>query len=154
MKYLAALLPLLILLSCGKEKPHSHFVLTINVPVGDGNMQYVLSDTSLDVIDQPATNASRTSQSPLHYSIVDNDSLALVAQLNAKSYSCREQHALIATDANFVKDSSRFFVTPGINHPKELDIAVRIINSLVPDEYKLQFEDMQRAGDPEDKMNI
>lgn len=147
------LMLLVFVAGCRAPQPRHHFLLTIEVPHGMSLWRYELSDTALHFIDMPGVAESRISVS-IDTSIADNDSLQLVAKLDPKSFSCGEQHALAASAIYFENDSGHFAVTPGINHPKELDIAVRIINMLVPEGYKLHFEDMQRAGDPGEKMNI
>lgn len=145
---------LCVILSCAGSKPVPHFTLNIVVPHESGPYVYELTDSALTIRDPHDPQGDIMGKELFHIEINDNDSLRLVAQMDIKSFDCRKQHALVASAITFITDSSTVNVSPGINHPKELDYAVDIINSLVPDEYKLMFEDMQRAGDPNEKMNI
>lgn len=108
-----------------------------------GAVLYNLTQDSLSVFIM--NNENIRNDSAVFRSAVKSDSLAAIYFLNAKSYSCNEQHGLEDSDVQFVRNDTAYKVNPGVNHPKELDVAVRIINAHVPHEYRLTFEDLQPA---------
>lgn len=141
-------------MSCGNNEPVRHFIATIDVSNGAGVIRYTLTDSSLEVMDVPGVVESRSSEMILHKLITDNDSLLLIANLDPKMHDCKEQHRLNAERFEFKNDSIHVMVDVNINHPKELDYAVRIINSMVPQQYKLEFIDMQEAIEPDGQLRL
>lgn len=140
---------------CG-ESGHTQdqqFLLTIQRYDGETNLIYDLTDTSLTVtqIRYPA----QTDSLICHIPISGNDSLLLVSKLDIKSRDCSEQHLLVCNTVSFsINNTLPRIVDPGVNHPKELDIAVRIINSYLSEKYRLFYLDEQRAIDEIEKLNV
>lgn len=83
-----------------------------------------------------------------------HDTISLIAKLDKKTYDCPEQHALTKCYVILIRNGKEEQIDPNINHPKELDYAIRTINSLVPEKYKLEFIDMQSAIEPDGKLKI
>lgn len=144
----------LLLAACGNEKPVPHFQLTINTGNGTDSLQYQLSDTALTVLKLPRRSENKMAEVVFTGAVAGNDTLALIAKLDVKSHDCKEQHALAAIVVSFRNDSALMNVDPNVNHPKELDYAVRLINSLVPAAYRLEFIDMQQAIELDGKLRI
>ena len=105
--------------------------------------RYYVTQDSLKVYTMNKSTLERDS-TILRVAITE-DSLTLIYLLNPKSYTCNEQHGLEDADVQFVRNDTAYKVNPGVNHPKELDVAIRIINTHVPQEYRLNFEDLQPA---------
>jgi hypothetical protein len=105
--------------------------------------RYYVTHDSLKVYTMNASAFER--DSTIMRIAITEDSLGSIYLLNPKSYSCNEQHGLEDSDVQFVRNDTAYKVNPGVNHPKELDIAIRIINSHVPEAYRLKFEDLQPA---------
>lgn len=151
-RYLALFLCLIV--ACSEEKSAQHFELVIRVPWDNGFVVYTLEDTSLIVQRVPGGNETIKESILFRTTIKDNDSLALINFLDVKAYDCNEQHALLASGITFKNDSGIVQISPDINHPKEIDLAARIINFYVPDMYNLLFIDMQQAIEPDGKMRL
>lgn len=156
MKFLRYLLPLVLFsaASCREDTPIHHFELRIVVWSDGGDYEYKLTDSLLTIEEVSAANDSMRPKQIIKLSVLDNDSIRLIALLDEKSYGCKEQHALNVSYITFTNDSGGVDVDPNVNHPKELDYAVRLINSLVPAQYKLEFVDMQQAIEPDGKMRL
>jgi hypothetical protein len=105
--------------------------------------RYSITQDSLKVFS--INSATLQQDSAITRIALTDDSLKLIYVLDPESYSCNEQHGLEDSDVQFVRNDSVYKVTSGVNHPKELDIAVRIINAHVPREFRLEFEDLQPA---------
>ena len=157
MKLFSGLIVLVVfaLASCGKDDTVPAFRLEIRVDGPNGDLLYTLSDTGLvmieynvPLVDNESTEITST------YAVKELDTLRLISRLDPKAYNCPEQHALDAMNVTFTNDSGTVNVDPNINHPTELDYAVRLINSLVPPEYKLEFIDMQPAIEPDGKLRL
>jgi len=141
--------------SCGEDKPVQHFRLSIETKSERGSIIYDLSDTMLLVHELYDLDVMKTnSPAPQCFAVKGYDTLALIALLDMKTYDCKEQHVLDAISITFWNDTRHVAVDPNINHPKEIDYAVRLINSLVPPEYKLEFIDMQPAIEPDGKLRL
>jgi hypothetical protein len=142
-----------LILSC-RDKPIPHFSLVIENVSGDTTTTYTLNDTSLLIQQQYALNGSA---STVYFATIAKnyrDTLTQIAQMKVRSYSCSQQHALEATTITFTNDSGTVHITPNINHPKELDAAVRIFNTYAPAHLHLQFVDMQEAIEPDGQMRL
>ena len=142
-----------MLSSCSNE-PVPHFSLVINTNHGDTLLTYTLTDTSI-TITETAPNYSGDWHNDFH-SVMLNEEAALVkiSKLQAKSYDCDEQHALMAHSVTFSNDSGTVNIDPNVNHPKEIDEAVRIFNEYVPGYRRLEFIDMQPAIEPDGKLRL
>ena len=155
--FYSAALASLVFVSCSEESSVPTFKLNITAYHGGDTVYYCLSDSglTLDIHASPRITSTTTTTSGLkYYPVSGQDSLQYIAGLDIKAYSCQEQHALMALDVVFTNDSGTVNVNPYVNHPKELDMAVRIINSLVEEKYRLKYEDVQRAIEPIDKMRV
>jgi|GEM_PF-1860304 len=149
MKILSVIFPFLlsaVLLSCN-EKPVTKTEFVLNIQSEAYHLtkvtRYSLTQDSLKVYTINNTNLQL--DSIILQIAISDDSLPFVATLQPKSYSCNEQHGLEDAEVQFVRNDTAYKVNPGVNHPKELDVAVRIINTHVPQEYRLKFEDLQPA---------
>lgn len=157
MKFLRLLVPVLLLaaISCGDNKPAQHFELSIEDYKEDGSwICYLLTDTALNIRYSPIENNFKDTVVVFHSGIKDNDSLQLLNQMDTRSYSCKEQHSLDVWRVFFRNDSGLVQIDPNVNHPLELDYAVRLINSLVPEDKQLEFMDVQPAIEPDGKLRI
>jgi hypothetical protein len=135
-----------LLISCRNEsekKPVFELVIQSEAYHLPKMTRYYLTQDSLKVYTMNASAFER--DSAILCIALTEDSLGSIYLLNPKSYSCNEQHGLEDSDVQFVRNDTAYKVNPGVNHPKELDIAIRIINSHVPDIYRLKFEDLQPA---------
>jgi hypothetical protein len=157
MKLMKLLLPVLFCLaiSCAEEKSQPHFELSIEDYQEDGSwMGYLLTDTSLNIRYSNIGNNFKDTIVVFHTKIENNDSLLLVNNLDIRSYSCEEQHLLDVWRVFFRNDSGLVQVDPNVNHPAELDYAVKLINSLVPADKQLEFMDVQPAIEPDGRLRI
>jgi hypothetical protein len=135
-----------LLISCRNEseqKPVFELVIQSEAYHLPKKTRYYVTQDSLKVFTMNKSTFNRDS-AILRIALTE-DSLGSIYFLNPKSYTCNEQHGLEDTDVQFVRNDTAYNVIPGVNHPKELDIAIRIINSHVPDTYRLKFEDLQPA---------
>lgn len=156
MKFFRYLIPawLCLAISCAEEKSQ-HFELSIEDYQEDGSwMGYFLSDTALNVRYSNIANNFKDTVLVFHSNVEDSDSLRLINNLDVRTYSCKEQHALDVWRVFFRNDSGLTQVDPNVNHPVELDYAVRLINSLVPADKQLEFMDVQPAIEPDGKLRI
>jgi len=142
-----------LILSCS-DKPIPHFSLVIENVSGDTTTTYTLTDTSLLIQQQYALNGSASTVDFATIAKGNSDTLTQIARMKVRSYSCSQQHALIATNITFTNDSGTVHITPNINHPKELDAAVRIFNTYAPKNLQLEFIDMQEAIEPDGQMRL
>lgn len=129
-------------------------MLVMETSHGDTTITYTLSDTAIRV---HATATASFYDWTIGFSNITEeygDTLRQIAKMKAKSYDCREQHALLVDRITFTNDSGTVEIDPNVNHPKEIDAAVRIFNRYAPDEYFLWFIDMQPAIEPNGKMQI
>ena len=143
--------------ACGDETSSKPFTLEITSIKGCDTVIYMLSDSGLwlDIHHTCAVSDARTDDGTTRFYLVSGlDSLKYIAELDIEAYSCQEQHALMVTKVVFTNDSGPVDVNPYSNHPKELDIAVRIINALVEENYRLHYEHVQSAIEPVDKLNV
>lgn len=157
MKKLQLVIPFLffVLFSCNEEtSPVPHFELEINVNDDIVDVKYVLSDSGLKIIQYAPPIMSTVYDPQLFFKVYPKDTLAMIAGMDIKSHDCREQHALDVSSVTFTNDSGSVVVDPNVNHPKELDYAIRMINAAVPPEYRLYFIDMQSAIEPSDKQEL
>lgn len=157
MKLLLFSFPLMLSLitSCSSDKAEKHFELSIEDYRADGSwMGYLLSDTVLNIRYSNIENNFRDTIIVFHAKLEDSDTLRLINNLDIQSYSCEEQHALDVWRVFFRNDSGLVQVDPNVNHPVELDYAVRLINSLVPADKQLEFMDVQPAIEPDGKLRI
>jgi hypothetical protein len=157
MKFLRLTFPVLICLFLAgcSDKPAPHFELSIEDYQEDGSwIGYLLTDTALNVRYSNIQNDFKDTVVVFHSKIEDNDSLLLINNLDVRSYSCEEQHLLDVWRVFFRNDSGLVQVDPNVNHPVELDYAVRLINSLVPADKDLHFMDVQPAIEPDGKLRI
>lgn len=137
---------IVLLISCRNESEKKHvFELVIQSEAYHlpKMTRYYVTQDSLKIYTINTSTLERDS-AILRVALTE-DSLGSIYFLNPKSYSCNEQHGLEDADVQFVRNDTAYKVNPGVNHPKELDLAVRIINAHVPDEYRLTFEDLQPA---------
>ncbi|MFM2018826.1 MAG: hypothetical protein RL007_2482 [Bacteroidota bacterium] len=135
-----------LLISCRNEpeqKPVFELVIQSEAYHLPQMTRYYVTQDSLKVYTMNASSLKR--DSAILLIPISEDSLESIYLLNPKSYSCNEQHGLEDADVQFVRNDTAYKVNPGVNHPKELDVAVRIINAHVPHEYRLKFEDLQPA---------
>jgi hypothetical protein len=151
---LAALCICFLILSCGSDSAKKSFELTISADGAEQEILYVLNEKSLSVYHVTADSEKSDTCSILQSALNYTDTLEMIAHLDNKSFSCSEQHALLANSVRFQNDSTDFMVDPYVNHPKELDYAVRLINSIVSDDLHLQFIDMQGAIEPTNKHSM
>lgn len=144
---------LLMIVSCSEPpKPVPHFEMIIQTQNEDLIVTtYVLTDTSLDV---RLLSPLVANKNVFHASIPDSDTIRLIAKLDPKWHNCPVQHAVEAGRISFKTDSLDTFFSPNVNHPKEFDYAVRMINSLVPGKMKIEFIDMQTAIEPDGQMRL
>ena len=154
MKYFAPVffIVMIVLTSCEEDQPPEHFRLDLRSDtLDDGQFyEYVLTDSSFQLL-----FGKEDHQAQFIDTLIGNwDSLPLIAQLDIKAHDCREQHAVQNIYITFEKNGRTVVVDPNVNHPKELDIAVRIINQLSPPQFRLEFIDMQSAIEPGDRMQI
>jgi hypothetical protein len=144
----------MIITSCGSDTPKRGFELIISSDRGATELLYILSEKSLNVYrissDSFTNDTAFIFQSALNYT----DTLSKIALLDVKAFSCSEQHALDASYVKFINDSTNVNVDPYVNHPVELDYAVRLINSIVDEELQLTFLDMQGAIEQTDKHSM
>ncbi len=140
--------------SCGDDEPNREFELTISSDRGSNELYYILNEKSLHVYRITPDSLKNDTASIFQSVLNSTDTLSLIALLDVKSFSCKEQHALDARTVRFKNDSVDVLVDPNINHPKELDFAVRLINSIVSEELRLQFIDMQSAIEPTGKHSM
>lgn len=110
-------------------------------------VDYILTKNTLKVIDHAKTDT-------LVFAFPESDTTILISRLDVRARDCEEQHALRGFIITFSRGDSTLNVDPNVNHPKELDYAIRLINSLVKEQYQLHFTDMQPAVEPRDKMVI
>jgi hypothetical protein len=143
-------------LGCGNESSVSeHFELVIAADSRDQipALKYTLTDSVLTITE--LDNALQTDVKILEtIAIAGADSVQLIAWLDVKARDCREQHALQEYTIRFSHNDTAVHVDPNVNHPKELDIAVRLINRHVSPKYQLHFTDMQGAIEPDGKMEL
>ncbi len=152
MKALWILVPVLTLFaSCSEEKPAQQFVLDIEVTTENGYLSYRLTNKFMDVTVHDSTLENVFS---IRRDVAENDTVKMIAAMYYRSHDCPVQHALNAEFIKFQSDSGQVMINPNINHPKELDYAVRMINSMLSDEYDLKFIDMQPAIEPDGKMRL
>lgn len=137
---------IVMLISCRNESEHKP-VFELVIQSEDYHLpqmtRYYVTQDSLKVYTMNKSTLERDS-TILRVAITE-DSLELIYLLDPKSYTCNEQHGLEDAEVQFVRNDTAYKVNPGVNHPKELDVAVRIINTHVPQEYRLKFEDLQPA---------
>lgn len=152
MKVPRILFPVLMFFaSCAEEKPAQQFVLDIEVKTENGYLSYRLTNKCMDVTVHDSTQENTFS---IRRDVAENDTVKMIAAMYYRSYDCPVQHALDAEFIRFQSDSGQVMIDPNINHPKELDYAVRMINSMLSDEYDLRFIDMQPAIEPDGKMRL
>ncbi len=144
----------LLIASCESDTPKRKFELIISSDRGTTELLYILNEKSLNVYrittDSFSNDTAFIFQSALNYT----DTLSKIALLDVKSFSCSEQHALDAVYVKFGDDSTHVNVDPYVNHPVELDYAVRLINSIVDEDLRLNFIDMQGAIEQTDKHSM
>lgn len=155
MKILKFCIPLLFFVaaSCTSDAI-PHFSLVMETTTGDTTIRYTLTDTSIMVQESSTLHgfAFSTSFEPIREAY--NDTLIQISKMKSKSYDCKEQHALLVSKITFTNDSGTVDIDPNINHPKEIDAAVRIFNRYIPEKYRLQFIDMQQAIEPNNKLQL
>jgi hypothetical protein len=155
MKKLLSLAPVLfcVLMSCSDE-PIPKFSLVMHTNYGDTTVTYTLTNSSI-TLEEHAPQYTGDWKNDFHSVLLNEAStLSDIAVMDPKSYSCDEQHALAVYSITFTNDSGTFEINPNVNHPQEIDEAVRIFNQYAPENRKLRFEDMQPAIEPTGKMQL
>ncbi len=149
--------------SCKNEAPRTEFKLMIcsDTTLAGTRVQYILTNDSLsirylknEILSFDTTMFEVALIEMPEFTSAMQDTISLIAKLDKKTYDCPEQHALTKCYVILIRNGKGEQIDPNINHPKELDYAIRIINSLVPEKYKLEFVDMQSAIEPDGKLKI
>lgn len=152
----SALFTLVLSMGCGRETSgfeKFELVLTENAVDGFPLLRYTLTD-SLLTITQLDSGVSEKGQILQTIPVYMEDSLRFISPLDVKARDCREQHALEGFTVLFTRQDTTVHVDPNVNHPKELDYAIRLINRITEPKYHLHFTDMQTAIEPSGKMEI
>lgn len=143
-----------IAVGCSSNDPVPYFELRIVKTDDSSTWVYTLTDTS--VLFQEISDAHGFSLAPISAQQMKEhrDTLLAISALDAKAHDFKVQHTLNASEVTFTNDSGTVNVYPDINHAKELDIAVRFLNSVLPEKYHLDFFDMQSAIEPNGKFEL
>jgi hypothetical protein len=150
---IAAPLLFCLLMSCSSN-PVPHFTLVMTTTHGDTLLTYTLTDTSIMIQDTAPNYRSEWSTLFEPVKLNEERTLKQISTMKARSYDCSEQHALAVSRIRFTNDSGTVDINPNVNHPKEIDEAVRIFNHYGPENRRLLFEDMQQAIEPDGKLRI
>lgn len=155
MKFLRIVIPvsLCLLASCSDE-PVPHFTVSMERTNGDTLITYTLSDTAIEITERAPDYEGSWNNSFGTVLLNEKNALRKIAGMKPKSFDCNEQHALVVDRITFDTDSLSTRIDPNVNHPKEIDEVVRIFNLYVPENRKLEFEDMQPAIEPNGKMQL
>jgi len=153
--FITALVAGFTLCNCG-DAPAPHFTMMISKSSGMEETRYYVTESSLLIVILSSDSAQRDSVAVFQSILNRTDTMDLIARMQPSSHSCAEQHALIADRVEYQNDSitNKVNIDPNVNHPVELDYMVRTINGIVPDEYQLQFIDMQPAIEPDGKLRL
>ena len=140
--------------SCGSDN-HETFELKITGPPRGQSVrvEYILTQDSLIVkLNSDFNNIPDSILLSLNVS--SDDSVQHVRFIDSNKFDCSEQHALLGCEITFKDAGKSIQIDGNINHPKELDYFVRLVNEVVEEQYQLRYIDMQPAIEPDGKLEI